>query len=360
MSNVLFDKNTLKWSGTDREKLPFEVEIRSVELEGLYKIIEVPSMRVKVNEDGEELFQLPQAPIKRVEKVVERVETTDVTQNPVTEFVMQQVPLLDENEKPVTYQRTQTIKVTEDTGRPVIIEVFIEDSGRFEKTQELDEEGNELFYKDVKVGPIEPCYTMENVEVQKKNIDGKLLYIRETSKDVEFYDQVEPLEITKTDKRYREGLAPVLEPFTDTQDAYFESAPELFVYEDLVQHKQKQMTSGTFMSHATLYEQLGDDVFSNELASFDANLGFDFISIPPKGQARTKKLQLAIPASIIAIKLESSYPGIIVSAGSTVDSIKPLDRNGELVLSKEETGVYVLLENPTDVTIDVESFAILV
>lgn len=360
MSNVLFDKNTLKWSGTDREKLPFEVEVRNVNLDGLYKVIKSPSMREKVNAEGEQLYLLPQAPIKRVERVVERFETTDVTPNPVTELVMQKVPLLDEDEKPITYQRTQTIKVTEDTGRPVIIEVYIEDSGTFEKTQELDEDGEGLFYKEVNVGPVEPCYTMAQAEVQKKNIDGKLLYTREVAKDVDVYDQVNPLEITRNDARYREGLERALEPFTDTQDAYFESAPELFTYQDLVNHKEKQMTANTFMSQAMLFEQLGEGVFANELVSFDANLGFDFVSIPPDGKARTVKLSMPIATNILSVKLETSYPGIVVSAGPTVDTIKPLDRNDELVLSKDESSIYVLFENPTNVTIDVESFALLV
>lgn len=360
MPNVLFDKNTLKWSGTDREKLPFEVEVRNVELEGLYKIIEVPSMREKVNADGESLYLLPQAPIKRVEKVVDRIETTDVTANPVTEFVMQQVPLLDADEKPVTYQRSETIKVTEDTGRPVMVETFNEKNSQFEQVQETDENGRKLFYKDVKVGPVEPCYTMEHVEIQKKSIDGKLLYIREQTRDVVTYEQVKPLEITKSDSRYREGLERALEPFIDKQDAYFESAPELFTYNDLIVHKETQMTSNTFMSHALLFEQLGEGVFASELTSFDANLGFDFLSIPPDGKARTVKLSLPISTDILAVKMESSYPGLVVSAGPTVDTIKPLDRNDELVMSKDESAVYVLFENPTDVTIDVESFALLV
>ena len=45
MPTVIFDRETLKVTGVDREKFPYEVEIRNVDVEGLTKVVHRPAKR---------------------------------------------------------------------------------------------------------------------------------------------------------------------------------------------------------------------------------------------------------------------------------------------------------------------------
>ena len=63
VSTVIFDRETLKVTGVDREKFPYEVEIRNVDVEGLTKVVQRPAKREKVNEEGKPVYLLPQEPL---------------------------------------------------------------------------------------------------------------------------------------------------------------------------------------------------------------------------------------------------------------------------------------------------------
>lgn len=360
MAKILFDRDSLLWSGTDRDKLPYEVEILNVNVDALTKEIPVNVKREKYTEDGKAVYLVYQAPVEKEVVNTEIVETTEETPNPVTVIKMVQVPLLDENGTQVEYQPLRREMTTDVSDEPVMYMVYDEENDVDVPTQATNEEGELLFYNEIPSGPVIKCTIEEEQEVQKTDGDGNLIYTKEVTTTTIVLEEQELLEVTEDDELFVEGLPRAVEDAVQYRIATFENEPELFTYEDIVAHKEKQVTKGTFASKATLYETFLTDVFSDTLASFNADLGFDFISIPPGGEARTKKLTLPITGQFVTVKYESSEAGLKVSVGATVDDITPVDRNNERYFSQNETAVYVLFENPTDKRIDLNAFALLV
>jgi hypothetical protein len=326
MTNVLFNRENLTFTGMGRNPLAFEIEIRNVDVTGLTKTVTYQELVDKVNEEGKQLFLLPQNPlVEEIGKEIQ-VETIEVTETPVLIQVERKVPLLDENKKQVKYEVTT-----------------------------LDEETGEQ----VGTGQFIYCFTTEIDEVQKTDENGlKLFYKTETVAE-EISTPQPDLEITSDDEKFEEGLEKAQILVDKTKVLTFDESPSEFTYADIVAQKEKQITSGTFFGKGILFEEMDETIFSTNLASFKADLGFGFVSLPSGGDIRTVKLSLPIATDLVGIKLETSVEGITVSVGNTASNLVEV-KNGEISFDSPVSEVYVLFENYTDKRIDLYSFALLV
>lgn len=316
MTNVLFNRETFRVTGVGRTPLPFEVEIKNVDVSNLTKEVIYIEKVDKLNEEGKPLYLLPQEPL--IEEIGEErlIETTEDTGNPVMVKVIKKVPLLDENKKQVTYQT------------------------------EAEETIN--------------CYITGEVEEQKRNEYGQPLFYGKEIVIVEKVTEQSPIEITEDDERFCEGLEKVQIEVEKTKTVKFEEDMSAFTYDDIVKEKEKQLLKGTFYTACKLFEQMDETIFSTNINGFYADLGFDFLSLPNGGEVRTIKLELPNEADIVGVKFEASADGVEVSIGNTTSNLIPIDRNNEVIFDKPVTDVYVKFENPTDRRIDIYSFALLV
>ena len=356
MTNVLFDRESLQVTEVGRDPLPFEVEIKNVDVSNLTKEVTYTEKVDKLNEEGKPLYLLPQEPL--VEEIGEErlIETTKDTGNPVMIKVLKKVPLLNENNKQVKYEKKVVGETKEDTGNPVMI--LDEETG--ELVQKTDENGNPLFYGLVGTGEFIKCYTTDEVEEQKKDKYGRPLFYDTEIVMVEKVTEQPPIEITEDDERFHEGLEKVQVEVEKTKTVKFEEDMSVFTYDDIVKAKEKQLLKGTFYTACKLFEQMDETIFSTNISGFYADLGFDFLSLPSGGEARTIKLKLPNEAEAVGIKFESSDGGLEVLIGNTASNLIPIDRNNEVFFDEPVSEVYVKFENPTDKRIDVHSFALLV
>jgi hypothetical protein len=326
MNNILFDRETLHFVGMERNPLPFEVEVKNVDLTGLSKTVPYQELADKINEEGKQLYLLPQNPlVEEIGKEVQ-VETIEVTDTPVLIQVPRQEPLLDSEGKQMQYELT----------------TFDEETG-----------------KQVGTGQFIKCYTIAFDEVQKRDENGlKLFYKTETVAE-EISTPQPDLEILEDDERFEEGLEKAQILVDKTKILTFDESPNEFTYADIVAHKEKQITSGTFFGKGVLYEEMDESIFSANLSSFNADLGFGFVSLPSGGEVRTVKLSLPQGADLVGIKTETSAEGIEVFVGDTASNLVLVEKD-EVSFDNPVSEVYVKFENPTDKRIDIYSFALLV
>lgn len=360
MSNVLFDRETLKVVGLIRPALPFEVEVLNVDPSNLTKIIQVPAVVDKLDENGNPLYLLPQEPAVKEVGITKQIETVQKTDSPVMVTEIQRVPLLDSDNNVVTYPVTVRGETTEVTDEPVMIMVTTED-GTTSEEQKKDDNGNLLYWGQVPTGQVLDCYTSKEVEIQKTDSNGQLLYYT-TETDVETQTiENPPLEITVDDERYSDGLEKVTETIQQDKTVSFSGNQSEFNYDDIVSLKQKQIVSNTFYSQAILIEEMDKpNTFSTDLSSFNSNIGFDVVAIPPSGVLRTQKVSLPTSASILRVITESNVDGLEIGVGDLVSSIQDVNDRGERKFDSAVDSVYVQFTNTTDKVIDLKSIAILV
>jgi hypothetical protein len=340
MTNVLFNRETLHFVGQGRNPLPFEVEIKNVDVAGLTKEVSYQKQRQKVTEDDKALFLLRQEPIVDEVGREVQVETIENTGVPVMIEVVEKVPLLDETDHQVEYELTQLVTTP----------AQYDEDGNLISEEKIEQVGTGQFIK---------CFTTEIKEVQKKDENGlKLFY--DTDIVMDRVETPQPaLEISQDDARFVEGLEEVKEIVEETKIVTFEQEPNEFTYEDIVKAKQSHITEDTFFGAATLFEEMDESIFSTSLAGFNADLGFDFVSIPAGGEVRTIKLALPTGSNVVGIKTETSDDGLIISIGDTASNLTQVVNN-EVSFQSKVSEVYVKFENPTDKRIDVQSFALLV
>jgi hypothetical protein len=326
MDTILFDRTSLLVSGVNRDKFPYEIEIKNVDVSSLTKQIPYKVEVDKTDEEGNLLYILPLEDRVIKETIEVQVETIAETEFPVMETVSKTVPLLDKNNKQVYYHPT----VEDENG-------------------EMVEDTSQKIY----------CSVGEEREQQKRNADGDLLYYMVEDRVDERFEKQEPIEILDTDERFIDRLERAFTLETRYFTVSFSENPEKFSYSDIVKLKEEQLLNGTFFAKALLFEQMDEELFSTSLASFNSDLGFDFISIPPGGEVRTEKIVLPNPASIIGLKVESSVEGLEIKVGDRASDLQALMKN-ERVFSANVAEVYVSFKNPTDKRVDVHSFALLV
>lgn len=397
MTNVLFNRETLRVTGVGREPLPFEVEIKNVDVTDLKKEVKytelVNKTKIETLEDGtkveKQLYLLPQEDKKIITQITKKIETTESTDEhghplePVMIQVKKQVPMLDSNGEQVEYIPTALIETTETVDfygnptEPVMIQVEEIDESTGEVTvvekQKTDENGNLIYFGLVATSnkPIK-CFTTELIEEQKKDKDGNLLYYKEIVEEIVNYEKQPPLEITEDDERWpveldekgnemKVKLEKATEEVEKTKIVNFEEDMSQFNYDDVVLHKEKQLIKGTFYSKAKLFERMDESLFSTNLSSFNADLGFDMLSLPVGGEVRTIKLSLPKASSVVGVKLETNIEnGVEVKVGATANDLQLVDRNMERIFENEVSEVYISFKNITDKRIDIYSFTLLV
>jgi len=162
----------------------------------------------KTDENGNQLYLLPQEPTEVRTPITRREETVEETTEPIMIVERSVVPVLDAEGAQVSYIPTFRGEVLEDTGEPVWEQADTEDGPQ--EVQKLDDLGRPLFWGQVPDPRGEAarifCTTVEEAEVQKKDSEGNLLYWKDVEDELVSYEPQEPLEITAEDERYVEGL----------------------------------------------------------------------------------------------------------------------------------------------------------
>lgn len=311
MTNVLFNRETLKVSGLSRPALPFEVMVKDVEVSTLAKTVVYTETLEK---EGLFLYQPPAG--VSYEDGSEIVEMPGESGEPVMVTVMERLPLLDEEGKHISY-------IPEEGASPIL------------------------------------CYTFGEKEVQKTDENGSPLFYTTVYKAVEVITEFPAEEITAEDERYTEGLPKAVEEVSRYRTISFNENMEEFTYGEVVAHKEKSITKGTFFGSGRLFEQMDEALFSTNLSTHKADMGFDFISIPAGGEIRTNKIPLPNPATTVGFKLEADGE-ITVNIGHLASALEPLNHYSEVTFTEEVSEVYVQFKNTTDKRIDVHSFALLV
>jgi hypothetical protein len=357
MTNVVFNRESLEVVGLNRPALPFEVEIKNVDVIGLTKEYDYIEKVQKKDEEGNLLYLLPQDSIEVIGTQTVWEETTEVTEYPVTVKEIKKYELYDANNNLVKYQPTQLGEVTEVTDEPVMIDVVNEETNEPEQVQKTDEEGNLLYWAQVPVGDPIQCYTTEEVEVQKVDSNGKKIYQKEVEHEVLTQEQQPDLEITNQDERYTEELEPALEDENKTRTVSFDSEANLFTYADIATYKEKQLIRGTFFDKAVLVETMEGTVFD---PSVSADTGFDFISFAPTKNAETNAITLPSEAQTVHIVSETNVSGLEILIGSSLEDLQPVDNMNERNFDAPVSEVFVQFINNTDQRIDLYSFALLV
>lgn len=370
MDNVLFDRKTLKVTGSNRAPSPFEIEIKNITTNDLkkevsYKELENKTIELTIEDNTtvkKQLYILPQNSESTIIFKNYKIETTEVTENPIMINVTKKIPILDENNNPKLYEVTTFGETTEVTRIPAVIETeTIQDGKRvFKQTQKTDSNGNLLFLGDIGTGIYREMYEEEIVVEQKKNELDELLFYKEIRKEIQTQKEKESLEITEDDERWTKELEEVKEEVEVIKIVTFEENPSLFNYDDVIKYKEREIVKGTFYSSAMLFEKMDEKVFSTDLASFKADLGFDFISLPENGEIRTIKLKLPKAENIVGIKLEVDNNLPEIKIGSTINDMQLIDQNNERYFNNEVSNVYVNFKNTSNERINIYSFALLV
>jgi hypothetical protein len=382
MINILFDRATLVATGMGRMPLPFEVEVKNVDLTDLKKEVKytefIDKKIIETLEDGstieKQLYLLPQEDKQVINEIIKRIETTESTDEngnplePVIHQVTKQTPVLDENGNQVEYiptalmETTETIDFYGNPTDPVMIQIEEVDEStgeiRIVEKQKTDENGNLVYMGMMAVSDIPvKCFTTELVEEQKKDADGNLLYYKDVIEEVITYESQPPLEITEDDERFMEGLEKAKVEVEKTKIVTFEEDMNVFTYEDIVKHKEALLTKGTFFTKATLFEN-PENVVDN--SSSAADLGFNMISIPSNKEVTTIAIQLPNATDLVGIYFEASDDGIEVEIGESISELKPINQRNEVYFDELVSEVYVCFKNSTNNRIDLYSFGLLV
>lgn len=139
----------------------------------------------KVNEDGNQLYVLPQPDIEISYTIPRLVKSVDVSDRPA--MTTKRVPLMDENDTQKSYEVTQTESITE--------------------IQE-QEDGSEVEvvtgYRQVGTGQFLLLYTTQ--EEQEVDEDGNLLYWNSVEDPAIRYEPQSSIEILADDERWTEEL----------------------------------------------------------------------------------------------------------------------------------------------------------
>jgi hypothetical protein len=332
--NLLFDRNSLHFVGQGRESLPFEVEVKDVEVKSLSKQVSYREAVDVFDEEGKALYFLPQAPLVEKKYEVTKIETIEKTSEPVIHMETKKVPLLGEDGKQVSYEVIETL-VT-----PAV----------------LDEEGNvieEEKTEEVPTGRFILCYTTEEVESQKEDSEGRKLFYKTVEEEVEVTTPQETLIIDETDERFVEGLERVTNEVENTKTVTFEESPQEFTYEDIIQYKYLNLVNESQL------DELIVEVFTNESSidlsyeNHSGNTGFGFVNLPPSGKVKTVSYPLSSPQKVFNLLEFDGDEGIEIRYGNRL-----ITKESPLVLTSPVDKISFILTNKADTPKDVRSFAV--
>ncbi|MDP5277260.1 hypothetical protein, partial [Chengkuizengella axinellae] len=222
---------------------PLEIVIEDVHLEGLTKQIPDIIQKHKTDVDGNLLYLLPQESLEVTEEIPKTIETTEATDNPVIVKTSYPVPMLDENGVQKQYEQMVRGETTEVTDEPIMEPVFDEENEVYNDVQKTDEDGNPLYWGLIGTGRMIDIFTSEEVDEQKTNDDGELLYYKEITEPLITYEDQEPLEIIQNHDSWTEELTPALEDIEQTKTIKFEDQPSLFTYDDIMNAPKVPLTA---------------------------------------------------------------------------------------------------------------------
>lgn len=367
MTNVLFSRGNFSVTDTGRSPMAYEVEIKNVNLEGLTKDVEYafekPKMglfmvgtgefteevvidettgeetivRTEIMEEQElQAYLLPQSE-EVVKQVVTKVETTEETAEQVMVVDYKYTPVLDENGEHKFYYPTHIEYEQVDTG-------------------EVDEFGEPIYEtveKEVASETPIYLYTSEELQVQKKNEAGELLFYKEVTEEVTETEERAPIEISEKDERFTEGLKKALEVVKEVRQVSFIEGKHEFNYQDIVEHKKTSLLNNSLFVGCELIEDFQDNVID----SF-ANFGLGFVNIPVGGFIATKLI--GVQGRLVGLYKEASSSGLTfsISEGDLIN-FREFDSSDEGLLAEGTTGVYLRVENKTDKAIDLHSLGIM-
>lgn len=334
MNNIIFCFETMRVSGLNRLPFPFETEIRNVDPAGLSKQISYVEWQPKQSSDGKPVYLLPQPPLEEPHTITNRIETTEITDEPVLTTVQVTVPLM-ENGHQKSYQPTQWI-------------------------DQYDEEGNITGQEEVSFGPVLYLSTSSSETRQKQNESGQLLYWKEVQETTTVSIPQPALEITADHPEYTDSLEPAMEEVPKTKAVSFYDNMNEFTIDDICRHKERQLISNTFYSAAILFETMDESLFSISDSSFCADLAVDRVSIPDGGELQTVRMKLPQPAAAVGFKAETSSDGLAISIGVSTDELLELDARSEVAFEESVSEVYVRFQNSSGKRIDLYSFALMV
>ncbi|MDP5275267.1 hypothetical protein Q5Y73_14210, partial [Chengkuizengella sp. 2205SS18-9] len=213
---------------------PLEIVINDVHLEGLIKQVPDIIQQHKTDEEGNLLYLLPQEPLEVVEQIPKTIETTETTDDPVMIKKPYRVPVLNENGVQKQYEQTVRGETTEVTDEPIMEKVWDEVNELYNDVQKVDEDGNPLYWGLVGTGRMIDIFTTEEVEEQKTDDNGELLFYQEITEPHITYEDQEPLEITEEHESWTDQLTPALEDINQVKTIKFEDQPSLFTHDDIV------------------------------------------------------------------------------------------------------------------------------
>lgn len=367
MSNVLFDRNTLLVTGFDRDKMPFELEIKNVNLEGYGKFIEESVFVEKFDEDGNELFILTKEK-KNVVTTTEYEETFDKFDSngkenaPCMISVYELQPVLDNEGNPLTYTPSKQV-ITEKTvdgfGNPCepLTYTVKDENGELKEVQAKNENGKLLYLGYFPDG--EPIVCKKQVEVMKqKEVDGKKVYLKEVTTIVSEETIMIEEEITRDHELFNIFLPRALEEKKVSKYISFKENYNKFTYEDIVSLKSTQLKLG-FLRNSILFERMDNyDKLFNLENSFNYHLSMDYFVLEPAGVIETQLLLLPDKKEIVGILTESEE-GLKVLVSDGKKEFKEPMMNGESWFPEKTSTVKVRFVNETDKNIKVDSFTIL-
>ncbi len=353
MSSVVFNSETLMWSGTDRDKLPYEVDIKNVDLNGLMKQSTFTTSVGKVDDDGNQLYLLTLEPKTVVEEVEEIIETTEVTDFPIIMKKVVSEPVLDAKGQQVIHQMEKKVRTTNVTGEPVMVTQVVD--GVEKSVHEVDENGKKLYWEVIPIGEPQKAFVSKEVEVHKTDSNDAPLYhktiIHEIHKTVPVTE-----EITSSDPRYKRNLPVVVEERDYTETIFFNKNPEMFNYDEVLAHKEKSITKGTFYQKGRCFEKM-QGVFSGGVF----HEGFDFITIPSGLEATTVALELPYPAELVMIKVESNIKPQISFTSEDSDKFTKINILDEADFGANKVSkIKLRFTNTSDNPIVINGFSILV
>jgi hypothetical protein len=403
MTNVLFDRQSLKVTGSNRSPLPFEIEVKNVDATNLTKqVTYIETVDKEI--DGKKIYLLPQDDAIDRQIVTKTIETTEETDKPVMVKVTSQQPLLGDDGKQIEYQPTilgETIEAKDVQGNdnePVFENVYNEETGDVTQVQKEDENGNLIYLGQIPNGPVVKCFIGVEID-QQKEVNGQKIFLKDIEEEEITSTPQLPLEITEDDEKWplvdtdendpnvmkveyqvevvddqgnstfetrvkfvkKVELETVKDTVEKTKIVSIEEAQGEFDFNDIIALKEKQIINGTFYDKAKIYAQFDDTVFSTYLATYKADLAAHVVSLPAGGEVRTTKLSLPKAASAVGVKIETNISGLDVKVGAVASDLQLIDRTtNERLFNDNVTDVYVSFTNTTDERIDLFSFALLV
>lgn len=363
---VLINKQTNLVDGINSPSTPFNFTIDLDDSLNPTKTIEVQEGQIqKTNEEGQPLYRYEVYRTETKEVVVGQDEVLENTGVPVI-IVVQKTdeqgnklylePLYeDETNEIVDYvEVTQSQDENGNANEPIFIEVH-----------KTSVKGKPLYYKDV-IKVVEERVldhieeTTEDTIVTKwetvttkvpQVVGTELVIDEETGEEIEV-DKIEEVEITSTYAKEFVVLEPVMIPNMVTKTYYLKSDFEKFTVEDILQAKYQ------FILDESQKDYILGDMFINEddldLADekHSANTGIALLQLLPKGQAKTKSIELVEPTK------EFKLLDFVADDGVEIYLSGKKFVNGILTLPSPVSNCTIKFLNTTDKPKSIKSYAI--